>query len=174
MSELKTPEGIFLDLIYLAETEKAFLGKKIPESIFTDYLKLTGSYEDLKKRINNSFDGFNKERLQNEYPPERWPDIKEKIIAFSQIINRFQYKDGKTSYYHKHTDDVYLQNAYQYYCQRTGYRHGGLITTKKISDRDSAKMRGMMENVGTDIILKEKLIHVQDCLEFKEFYSAGI
>lgn len=172
MSGLKTPEGIFLDLLYLAETGSNFFKQTIPESIFIDYLKLSGSYKELKQKVDQSFEGITKERFLNEHPTESWPHIEHKIEVFSRKMEKFDYEDDGFSNYHQFEDE-YLKNAYQYYCDKTGHIHGKPISTKTISDRDSIKMVNMMESIGEAILLKERLEDVRDQLEFDDVYTSS-
>lgn len=172
MSGLKTPERIFLDLLYLAETGSGFVMQTIPESLFIDYLKLSGSYEKLKQQVDQPFERITKERFQKEYPFEGWPDIDKKIETFSRKLNQFEHEDDVISNYHQY-EDVYIKSAYQYYCDKTGHIEGKPISVKTISDRDSNKMVSMMEAIGKSILLKETLHEVQDYLVFDDVYISS-
>ncbi|REL24810.1 hypothetical protein DYD21_16755 [Rhodohalobacter sp. SW132] len=170
MSRLNTPKGIFLDLLYLAETGSGFVKQTIPESIFIDYLKLSGRYEQLKQQVGKNFERITKDRFQKEYPPESWPRVDKKIETFSRKLNQFDYDNDVISNYH-HYDDEYIKNAYQYYCDKTGHIYGKSISAKSISNRDSIKMVNMIEAIGGAILLRETLQEVQDHLEFNDIYS---
>lgn len=170
MSRLKTPIGIFLDLLYLAETGSGFVKQTIPESIFIDYLKLSGRFKELKQKVVQPFERITKDRFQKKYPSVSWPDIGQKIETFSRKLNQFENDDDVISNYHQY-DDEYIKNAYQYYCDKTGHIYGKPISTKSISNRDSIKMVNMIEAIGEAILLRETLQEVQDHLEFNDIYS---
>ena len=171
MSDLNTPAGIFLDLIFLAETESGFVNRRIPASLFTDYLKLTRSYKDEKDKMVAEFERMPKKRFEKEYPKEDWPDMDSKIEIFSRKLKQYGYDDQVTSNDHQF-DDSFIQNAYQYYCFKTGHIHGKPIHVKRISEKDSLDMEKMMVAIGKDSLKKEMLHEIQEHLEFHDFYSS--
>ena len=169
MSELKTPEGIYFDLMYLIGTEEVFIDiPEVPERLFTNYLKLVGTYSKVKEKILKGLEGESKEKFQNKV----WPDVKAKIKSFKRQLREFDTEEGVLSNYY-HYEDEYIEYAYQHYCYRTGHIYEKPVSPKILSDQDVNKMEKMMIAVGRSAVERSILEEVKDYLEFNNFYSSG-
>lgn len=154
----------FVDLLFTISTGSGFQGiNSLTPSLFEDYLKVLGNYDNEKLSMIEKFELITREKFQNDYPSDSWPDIETETDwlceDFQEIIPENEELVNVELF-----NDENLNGLYNYYYHKTGalpYEAEKGIIIKCLSDEDFDEIEKILLDLGKKVLERSILIKVE-------------